>query len=70
MAKKEQILKNLEMNKKKLENLMEQNGKMSGKIGQKIKKYNFDNLIMISIILLGLILGGNFAIGYNKLFHK
>ena len=49
---------------------MEQNSKISGKIKKKIKKYNFDNLIMISIILLGLILGGNFAIGYNKLFHK
>ena len=70
MSKKEQILKNLEINKKKLENLMEQNSKISGKIKQKIKKYNFDNLIIITIILLGLILGGNFAIGYNKLFNK
>ena len=70
MSKKEQILKNLEINKKKLENLMEQNNKISGKIKQKIKKYNFDNLIIITIILLGLILGGNFAIGYNKLFNK
>ena len=70
MNKKEQILKNLEINKKKLENLMEQNSKISGKIKQKIKKYNFDNLIIITIILLGLILGGNFAIGYNKLFNK
>ena len=70
MSKKEQILKNLQINKKKLENLMEQNSKISGKIKQKIKKYNFDNLIIITIILLGLILGGNFAIGYNKLFNK
>ena len=70
MSKKEQILKNLEINKKKLENLKEQNSKISGKIKQKIKKYNFDNLIIITIILLGLILGGNFAIGYNKLFNK
>ena len=70
ISKNEEILKNLEINKKKLENLMEQNSKISGKIKQKIKKYNFDNLIIITIILLGLILGGNFAIGYNKLFHK
>ena len=71
MAKKEEILKNLQINRKKLENLMEQKSSIIEKTKQKIKKkYNFDNLIMVSIILLGLIFGANFAILYNKLFHK
>jgi len=71
MAKKEEILKNLQVNRKKLENLMEQKSTIIEKTKQKIKKkYNFDNLIMVSIILLGLIFGANFAILYNKLFHK
>ena len=71
MAKKEEILKNLQVNRKKLENLMEQKGIIIEKTKNKIKKkYNFDNLIMISIILFGLIMGSNFAILYNKLFHK
>ena len=71
MAKKEEILKNLQINRKKLENLMEQKGLIIEKTKKKIKKkYNFDNLIMISIILFGLIMGSNFAILYNKLFHK
>ena len=71
MAKKEEILKNLQINRKKLENLMEQKSTIIEKTKQKIKKkYNFDNLIMVSIILLGLIFGANFAILYNKLFHK
>ena len=71
MAKKEEILKNLQINRKKLENLMEQKGIIIEKTKNKIKKkYNFDNLIMISIILFGLIMGSNFAILYNKLFHK
>ena len=71
MTKKEEILKNLQVNRKKLENLMEQKGVIIEKTKKKIKKkYNFDNLIMISIILFGLIMGSNFAILYNKLFHK
>jgi len=71
MAKKEEILKNLQVNRKKLENLMEQKSTIIEKTKQKIKKkYNFDNLVMVSIILLGLIFGANFAILYNKLFHK
>ena len=71
MAKKEEILKNLQINRKKLENLMEQKGLIIEKTKNKIKKkYNFDNLIMISIILFGLIMGSNFAILYNKIFHK
>ena len=50
---------------------MEQNNTINEKTKRKIKKkYNFDNLIMVSIILLGLIIGANFAIGYNKLFNK
>ena len=71
MAKKEEILKNLQINRKKLENLMEEKGIIISKTKKKIKKkYNFDNLIMISIILFGLIMGSNFVILYNKLFHK
>ena len=71
MAKKEEILKNLQINRKKLENLMEEKGIIISKTKKKIKKkYNFDNLIIISIILFGLIMGSNFVILYNKLFHK
>ena len=71
MAKKEEILKTLQTNRKKLENLMEQKGLIIEKTKKKMnKKYNFDNLIMISIILFVLIMGSNFAILYNKLFHK
>ena len=69
--KNQAILKNLEINKKKLENMMEQNSTMNEKSKYKTKKkYNFDNLIMVSLILFGLIMGSNFAIGYNKLFNK
>ena len=71
ISKNEEILKNLEINKKKLENLTQQNNKVNEKSKPtKTKKYNFDNLIMVSIILLGLIAGSNFANLYNKLFKK
>lgn len=68
-SKYEEILKNIEENKKKLEKMMEQTSQEN--IKDKIKnQYNFDNLIMICLILLGLVFGANFAIGYNKLFNK
>jgi hypothetical protein len=70
-SKYEEILKNIEINKKKLEKMMEQKSQENIKDkGNNVNKYNFDNLIMITIILLGLVFGANFAIGYNKLFKK
>ena len=71
ISKNEEILENLEIHKKKMEALIEQNNKKNENSKNKAnKKYNFDYLIMISIILFGLILGSNFAIGYNKLYNK
>jgi hypothetical protein len=71
ISKNKEIVKNIEINRKKLENLMEQNYKINEKSKNKIhKKYNCDNLIMITLILLGLIIGSNFATVYNKLYKN
>ena len=71
ISKNKEIMKNIETNRKKLENLLEQNSKINEKSKTKIhKKYNCDNLIMITLILFGLIIGSNFATVYNKLFKK
>ena len=71
ISKNKEIMKNIETNRKKLENLLEQNSKINEKSKTKIhKKYNCDNLIMITLILLGLIIGSNFATVYNKFFKK
>ena len=69
--KNNEILKNLEIQKKKLESLVIQDKKFNKK-GSKgtINNYNIDNLIFAFIILIGLIIGANFAYGYNKLFKK
>ena len=69
--KNNEIQKNLEIQKKKLESLVIQDKKYNKK-GSKasIKNYNIDNLIFAFIILMGLIIGANFAYGYNKLFKK
>ena len=69
--KNNEIQKNLEIQKKKLESLVIQDKKYNKK-GSKasIKNYNIDNLIFAFIILMGLIIGSNFAYGYNKLFKK
>lgn len=64
--KNKEILKTLENNRKKLESLSEENYKSKRKDLIKNNKYNFDNLILISIILIGLIIGANFA----KLFKR
>ena len=71
-SKNKEITNILETQRKKLENLMAQNNKFSNVdgSGKKKKYYNLDNLIMIFIILIGLIIGSNFACGYNYLFHK
>ena len=67
ISKNKEIMKNIETNRKKLENLLEQNSKINEKSKTKIhKKYNCDNLIMITLILFGLIIGSNFATVYNK----
>ena len=64
--------KNLEIQRKRLENLVSQNNKYNNvnDKGKRKKFYNFDNLILTFIILIGLIIGSNFACGYNKLFKK
>ena len=71
-SKNNEITNNLETHRKRLENLVAQNNKISNvdRTGKKKKYYNLDNLIMIFIILIGLIVGSNFACGYNYLFHK
>ena len=71
-SKNNDIKKNLEIQRKKLENLISQENKSNyiGNKGKRKKYYNLDNLIMIFIILIGLIIGANFACGYNKLFKK
>ena len=71
ITKNKEILKNIEINRKKLESLLEQNSKINEKIKTKShKKYNCDNLIMITLIIFGLVMGSNFAYGYNKLFKN
>ena len=71
-SKNNEITNNLETHRKRLENLVAQNNKISNvdRTGKKKKYYNLDNLIMILTILVGLIIGSNFACGYNYLFHK
>jgi hypothetical protein len=71
-SKNNEITNNLETQRKRLENLVAQNNKISNvdRTGKKKKYYNLDNLIMIFTILVGLIIGSNFACGYNYLFHK
>ena len=71
-SKNNEISNILETQKKRLENLVSQNNKLSNvdRTGKKKKYYNLDNLIMIFTILVGLIVGSNFACGYNYLFHK
>lgn len=70
--KNNEIKKNLEIQRKRLENLVSQNNKYNNvnDKGKRKKFYNFDNLILTFIILIGLIIGSNFACGYNKLFKK
>lgn len=71
-SKNNEISNILETQKKRLENLVAQNNKFSNvdRTGKKKKYYNLDNLIMIFSILVGIIIGSNFACGYNYLFHK
>jgi len=71
-SKNNEISNILETQKKRLENLVAQNNKFSNvdRTGKKKKYYNLDNLIMIFSILVGLLIGSNFACGYNYLFHK
>ena len=69
-SKNKDIKKNLEIQRKKLENLIGEENKTNVTKGKRKKYYNLDNLIMVFIILIGLIIGANFACGYNKLFKK
>ena len=72
-AKNNNIKNEIEINRKRLENLMSQENKYKNSLNNQRKKnkyYNMDNLIFIFLILIGLILGANFACGYNKLFKK
>ena len=70
--KNNEINNELETHRKRLENLVAQNNKLSNvdRSRKKKKYHNLDNLIMIFTILFGLIIGSNFACGYNYLFHK
>ena len=71
ITKNNEIKNNLEIQKKKLEALVIQDKKYNKKGSQgKLQNYNIDNLIFAFIILIGLIIGANFAYGYNKLFKK
>jgi hypothetical protein len=69
-SKNKDIKKNLEIQRKRLENLIGEENKTKATKGKRKKYYNLDNLIMVFIILIGLIIGANFACGYNKLFKK
>ena len=69
-SKNKDIKKNLEIQRKRLENLISEENKKNATKGKRKKYYNLDNLIMVFIILIGLIIGANFACGYNKLFKK
>ena len=71
--KNNEIKKNLEIQRQKLEKLVKQENKNNNYInnqGKRKKYYNLDNLILVFIILIGLIIGANFACGYNKIFKK
>ena len=70
--KNNEIKKNLEIQRKKLENLINLDKKNNNvkNEGKRKKYYNLDNLILVFIILIGLIIGANFACGYNKIFKK
>ena len=69
-SKNKDIKKNLEIQRKRLENLISEENKKNATKGKRKKYYNLDNLIMVFIIFIGLIIGANFACGYNKLFKK
>ena len=69
-SKNKDIKKNLEIQRKRLETLIGEENKANATKGKRKKYYNLDNLIMVFIILIGLIIGANFACGYNKLFKK
>ena len=69
-SKNNEIKKNLEIQRKKLENLVGQENKTNSIKGKRKKYYNLDNLIIVFLLLIGLIIGANFANGYNKLFKK
>lgn len=71
--KNKEITKNIEIYRKKLENLVSQENKLNNSMsdkGKRKKYYNIDNLLFIFIILIGLIIGANCSCGYNKLFKK
>ena len=71
--KNNEIKKTLEIQRQKLENLVKQENKNNNILnnqGKRKKYYNLDNLILVFIILIGLIIGANFACAYNKIFKK
>ena len=71
--KNNEVIKNLEIQRKRLETLVSQDKKYNNNIknqGKRKKYYNMDNLILVFIIFIGLIIGANFACGYNRVFKK
>ena len=71
--KNNEVIKNLEIQRKRLETLVSQDKKYNNNIknqGKRKKYYNMDNLILVFIIFIGLIIGANFAYGYNRVFKR
>ena len=71
--KNNEAIKNLEIQRKRLETLVSEDNKYNNNIknqGKRRKYYNMDNLILVFIIFIGLIIGANFACFYNKVFKK
>ena len=70
IEKNNEIKKNLEIQKQRLENLVGQDKKKVNLKGKGKKFYNLDNIILVFILLIGLVVGANFACGYNRIFKK
>ena len=69
------IKKNTEIQRKKLEILMKKNNKTdndsnNNESNKKGNTKNCDSFLIIFTILIGLVIGANFASGYNNLFHN
>ena len=70
IEKNNEIKQNLEIQRQKLENLVSQDKKNMKLEGKRKKYYNLDNITLVLILLVGLIMGANFACAYNRIFKK
>ena len=70
IEKNNEIKQNLEIQRQKLENLVSQDKKNMNLEGKRKKYYNLDNITLVLILLVGLIMGANFACAYNRIFKK